>query len=1032
MAGQMLSQMLIFNAGIADQVNKDLVASGNALQLKDCVFSKTGRLVKRGGHTAPTLNGPVTIAGLTDPLALSTRGGAPVLLDGLCRESSVINMLDDATALGGSYSGLGNPVNLGLRSQMKLQCRPKRMLVSGDDVDAAIPSCAYLGGLLGVAFKISATDFRWVIQEADTGAVLFNQTFTGTKPKVVANGSYLVVFYCEGGNLNYLTLQITGSTLTSGSTSAGTIAAIGGAELFDVHAYTSTEVAIAHQDSAAPTTSIRLRLWSVLGGTASSNVIAGTSVTMALAWVGDGVGSTTRRTLTWAGSGAGVRVAHYGPTLTLITAAALDATITANVRNLTGATLSTGNADIVVLVEISAASLNNHRVDAIVDKTASGGTLATSTWIRGVGLRSKTFFPVDQNAARKCAVLLSYESDATADVQQSTYFLASVDVSSSATISTVIINKAPQATLLPRSGAGHSEVVNQIVQPVAIDAGARKFALAIPRRARIEQEGTTLTTERTVEAVTLDFACAETGNPKEVGPWLLVPGGQLRAFDGRDYHEWPFDLRPEAPTITSSSTGSGVLTPGDVRAYRVVYSVTDNAGRVHRSAPSTQVSGTVGVGHNALLVTIPTLRLTSYDNAILKIVTIEVYATEANAGAAGLLFQLVKQLDNDLTLDSTAFVDISTNAMQNEGTLLYCGDSSAGSELENLAPPGLLDVTLWKNRIAGISCEKPTELWLSKNITINTAPGFSESLVVDCPEEMTALAVIDDQLILFSATSVYRLIEEPPDDTGAGALPRPQKVGDVGTTYPRMIATWDGVWFQSGRRLLRVSRGAQVEFGIADAAEDIPRTKTPCCAVFMPERSQLRWYYAEGDYVIFDTKRNVWSTAALATTIAVKTACNFAGNALLLVNTSATSTPAWKLWRESDSVYTDPNGAGGTTDVIPQIMGPFLSAQSKLGMIRVHEIQPLGERLATHILRLEDFLNFNRTTAVQTVNKTMSADFEAKHKPKYRRCQSYAFRLSERPTVAGAGTAGAEFTGVLIRYSIESNKSHRGNAAEMT
>lgn len=1031
MAGQMLSQMLIFNAGIADQINKDLVASGNALQLKDCVFSKTGRLVKRGGHTAPTLNGPVTIAGLTDPLSLATRGGAPVLLDGLCRESSVINMLDDATALGGSYSGVGNPVDLGLRSHMKLQARPKRMLVSGDDVDAAIPSCAYLGGLLGVAFKISATTFRYVIQEADTGAVLFNQTFTGTKPKVVANGSYLVVFYVDAGNLDYLTLQITGSTLTSGSTSAGTIAAIGGAELYDVHAYTSNEVAIAYQDSASPTTTIRVRLWSVLGGTASSTAINPVSVTMALAWVGDGVGGTTRRTLVWAGA-SGVVVAHLGPTLVTLSNYALDAGITANVRNLTGATLSTGNTNIVVLVEISAASLNNYRIDAIVDKTASGGTLSTSTWIRGVGLRSKTFFPVDQNAARKCAVLLSYESEATAAVQQSTYFLGYIDIASTATISTVTINKAPQLTLLPRQGAGHSEVVNQIVQPVAIDAGARKFALVVPRRARIEQEGTTLTTERTIEAVTLDFACAEVGNPKEVGPWLLVPGGQLRAFDGRDYHEWPFDLRPEAPTITSTSTGSGVLTPGDVRAYRVVYSVTDNAGRVHRSAPSTQVSGTVAGGDNALLVTIPTLRLTSYDNAILKIVTIEVYATEANAGAAGLLFQLVKQLDNDLTLDSTAFVDISTNAMQNEGTLLYCGDSSAGSELENLAPPGLLDVTLWKNRIAGISCEKPTELWLSKNLTINTAPGFSESLVVDCPEEMTALAVVDDQLILFSATSVYRLIEEPPDDTGSGTLPRPQKVGDVGTTYPRMVATWDGVWFQSGRRLLRVSRGAQVEFGIADAAEDVVRTKTPCCAVFIPERSQLRWYYTEGDFVIFDTKRNVWSTAALATTIAVKTACNFAGNALLLVNTSATSTPAWKLWRESDSVYTDPNPSGSTTDVIPQIMGPFLSAQSKLGMIRIHEVQPLGERLATHQLRLEHFTNFNRTTAVETVNKTMSADFEAKAKPKYRRCQSYAFRLSERPTVAGAGTAGAEFTGVLIRYSIESNKSHRGNAAAMT
>lgn len=1027
MPNQVLSQMLLFNSGLADQVNKDLVANGYALQLHNAVKDKLGRIVKRSGHTKLTPTGPSALdpANAGNAWQLASRMGAPLLLSGCTTGAHLRQYLADSNSMAGSVDAVAADPDRSLSTGFKLNVRPKRWTVAGDLSDAKNGSCAYAGGLLLATFDTAGGFVRRIVQELESGATIFDEEFVGTKAKAVAVNGYLVMFYVDFfGVLNWVALN--SASPTTATTTSGNFGVTGGSQLYDVHAYSSTSVAIAFQDSAAPTTTVQLRQWGLPGGTTHTSSVA-ISATMAMSWINDRVG-TGYRSLAYAGAN-GVGNAIRTSTLALFATMVLDASATANVRNITGVNVNPSDPSRVrVLWEVSAASSINHRIKMARVEASS----VVTDLLRGCGLRSKIFHaagPYNGVTVGQPVFIASYDSDV-----QPTYFLMWLN----ADLTLTEQQATPQAKLLPLAAGGHTESTNSLCEPASISSVSTpdvEWVFVATKRSRIESEGSTLTVERHLEAFRLDFDAATVGAPKEIGPWMLCPGGNLRAFDGKVHREWLFDLRPEAPTVTSVSTGSGVLTPGDVRSYRAVYAVTDSAGMVHRSAPSVQVSGTVGVGHNALSVAVPTLRITSQStsSAAFQGVTIELYATEANQGAAGLAFQLIRQFSNSLTADTASVVDIATNTQQNSGTVLYSGDSSTGSELDNIAPPGLVDVCAWRNRIVGISAEKPTELWISKNMTINAAPGFSESLVVDCQEEMTAIASLDDQLFLFSASRVYRVIDEPPDDTGSGTLPRPQRIGDVGTTYPRMVAVHEGIWFQSGLRLLRVSRGAQVEYGIGDAAESVVRAGTPVCGIAIPERSQVRWYYADGSFVIYDDKRSEWSTCRLPVTdvssqLVVRSAISYNGNALLLIQHYGFAV----LWLEDDDVYTDPGQSATPVNIVPQIMGVFLSADSKLGQIRIHEVQAFGEVRGSFTLQIDAFINFNRDTPVETVSGTYSVALTAKYKPKYRRCESFAARLSEYAVGVAAPTAGMALTGMLIRYSIESGRSHRGNANAMT
>lgn len=1019
MPNQPGTQTFLFNAGLADQVNDDLVANGSALKLENAVFDKLGRIVKRAGHVQLAPDGVIALSDLANPAMLGSLNGGPVIFDSITQGPGAVAYMPDSGALGAFEADAASST---LDVGTAISPATLKKIAAYQDSSTTDPSCAYLNGILAVSSGVGVRFY-----DATSGACLVDgvETVYGSRIRLFTAGTdYIVALSVTSGSLYCTAFDVSdGSVSLAGSlSSAVALVTMGGDFIYDAYQFSSTEIAVVYRDATNPNTTVRIAQYDFSSGaTATTTATASFSVadsSATIGWLAPGP-AILRRAVAWGGT-SGVYFKWYSSDLSASASAIqLDSSTSANQRNITGFYHGTGDNEVRVLWEVSSASTRTADLIRMATVSSAGTVTLDSTILETLGIRSKVFPATAADGSQQFYFFASRDHSADDSTQDKTLFLVYVS-------SKRLLRKVTKVgVLLQRKSAGRTTVPAWIHAPVALDNTGRKFAYAAAVRSSFDFEGSTLSERKLTEVFSIDFDATDAAQPRQIARCLFTPGATLGMYDGVQWTSYGIELRPVI-TISSVNNGAGVMSEGDVRSYRACFVKRDAFGRVFRSAPSVLKSGTVSAGHDALRVTVSA----EYP---FEDLAVEIYATEFGAGASGILPQLVEVIASPAS--SNTWDDTVTNAAQNSGTVLYVGDGSTGSELENLAPPGATNVVQWRGRIVVASGETRTEIWISKSLTINTLPGFSESLVVDMPEPVTALAVVDDQLIAFSATAVYRLVEEPPDDTGSGSLPRPQRVGDVGTTYPRMILEHEGVWFQSAKRLLRLSRGASVEFGIADAIENTPATKTPCCAVAIPERSQLRWYYTEGDFVVFDTKRNVWSKCALATNCDVKGVVDLAGDAFLLVDASETSTPSLELWLEDDATYTDPTSsvaASGTTNIVPKIQTPFLGVGQ--GTLRIHRIYPIGELLGVMLLRAETFTNGDQDSVVETRNVTLStgSNLEAVMKPATRRCESFSVQFSELAAPASSATAGMALTGVTIEYSIDGRRPHRSSTGTMT
>ncbi len=347
----------------------------------------------------------------------------------------------------------------------------------------------------------------------------------------------------------------------------------------------------------------------------------------------------------------------------------------------------------------------------------------------------------------------------------------------------------------------------------------------------------------------------------EIGHDLLISGGFLWMYDGYLPVEQNFFLFPDNVEVTTA-TGAGSLSAQDYY-YQVTYEWTDNQGNAYRSAPSIPIKQTTTTASSTNTIKVPMLRLTYKTANPVKIV---VYRWSVAQQIYYQITSLTAPTLNDTTADTATITDTFADATILGNNILY----TTGGVVENTGAPASNIFTLFDTRFWLVDAEDQNLLWFSKQVIEATPVEMSDlftffvaptTAAQGSTGPITALAPLDDKLIVFKKNAIYYINGTGPDNTGSSnQYSQPIFVtSTVGCDNPKSIVFMpDGLMFQSqkgiwllGRDLSTVYIGAGVEAFNSSVVQS---------AVNVPETNQVRFTLDTGQTLMYDYFYKQWGT----------------------------------------------------------------------------------------------------------------------------------------------------------------------------
>lgn len=349
--------------------------------------------------------------------------------------------------------------------------------------------------------------------------------------------------------------------------------------------------------------------------------------------------------------------------------------------------------------------------------------------------------------------------------------------------------------------------------------------------------------------LTLKFGSSNISPYKRLGDSLYMGGGVPRNYDGSSSSsEAGFYLFPEQPTL--AQVAGGALTATGVYQYQVLYVWIDGRGQRHESAPSSPISITLTAGNTRVNLTVPTLRLHEKPAAagVVSNVFIEVYRT-VNAGAT--FFRLpIATTFNDVTVDTIAMVDTFADVVLSALLELY----TTGGALAHVPLPPATLMEVWRNRVFLAGTEFPLELWVSDEFVTGAGIGLSDQNIIAIEAEggrMTALAEMDDRLVIFKEQSIYTLQGLGPARNGEGQYEQPARLSAVvgAVSQAGVTKTPQGLIFKSlrGFYLLPIGGGLPIRLRGVETFESLTVTS----GIVMDDLEQVRFMTSAGTTLVY-------------------------------------------------------------------------------------------------------------------------------------------------------------------------------------
>jgi hypothetical protein len=573
----------------------------------------------------------------------------------------------------------------------------------------------------------------------------------------------------------------------------------------------------------------------------------------------------------------------------------------------------------------------------------TGSVLSTITSVRSVGLASKAFIMQDS-----IYFLAAYSSPF-----QPTYFLVNGTLSTEA--SPIVVGK-----LAYENGGGYltlnlpSVTVNDLSASIAYLYKDLVEALAVTPNTQQTTTGGVYS-QTGINIATFVFSTSNI-TTCEIASNLQLSGGFLWNYDGYLPVENNFFLYPDSVELAATTGGSMAA---QQYYYSVTYEWTDNQGNTYRSAPSIPVTTTLAGGNDAVVVNIPTLRLTY---KIANVVRIVVYRwSTANQN----YYQVTELTDanfattlNSTTTDSIAYTDTKADASIVGNNLLY----TTGGVVEDVSGPASNVMALFDTRLWLLDAEDTNLLWYSKQVIESTPIEMSDLFTYyvapttgaqGSTGSITALAPMDDKLIIFKPNAIYYINGTGPDNTGSNSQYPSTAVfiaSSVGCTNPASIVlTPMGLMFQSDKGIWLLGRDLSTTY--IGAPVEAYNSQTVTSAEVIPETNQVRFALNSNNMLMYDYYYQQWGT--------FNTPQSLSGTLYNSLHTLLLS--SGQVYQETPGFYID-----GNTPVTMSFQTAWMQLTGLQGFARAYEVYLLGTYLSPHKLTIQVCYDYNSNPLQQT------------------------------------------------------------------
>jgi len=477
---------------------------------------------------------------------------------------------------------------------------------------------------------------------------------------------------------------------------------------------------------------------------------------------------------------------------------------------------------------------------------------------------------------------------------------------------------------------------------------------------------------------------------------LLIGGGLLKSYAGHKVFENGFLRRPQISNVITGGTGTISGATGRMESgtyyYRAVYEYIDEAGNLHRSAPSDPIATTIGGSVTDAYRTIKVYNLV-HSLRHTENVRIVLYRTLLNQTTS---FRVEDQ-QNDFDALETTFHDIhrdvdlfdSTNQEAAHEMLYTTGESPAGSA------GSITDIIVHKNRI--VLAQSNDRVIVTKP-TVRTvacepfpASSFTFSEVEGGTQQIHGIESNGDHLIIFSKSSLFALSGEGPDANGGSSrfseprlLTRGQGAVE-GTIHENTPA---GIIYQSPRGLYLLNRelgvdyiGAPVEdFGVYRAIGSVTNDERHEAYIVLGARlDESAVYTGYSTVLVFNYFFGAWTQYTYD-----KAYVNYNSPGVVLHNGdiyfgrmryvsssgrsntyNQDSTKKSGVWKEDTSSYWDQlYGSSPTYSKFSTIIeSPYIHTNNLQGAQRVYKVQFLGEYLGDHDVTVAIKVDYDDTSS---------------------------------------------------------------------
>lgn len=477
-------------------------------------------------------------------------------------------------------------------------------------------------------------------------------------------------------------------------------------------------------------------------------------------------------------------------------------------------------------------------------------------------------------------------------------------------------------------------------------------------------------------AVYLNFISANNYQSREVGNSLFLTGGFLSMYDGTRIVEHNFHIYPELKTtdFTASNVG-GTIQDGHDYSYSLTYEWMDAFGQLHISTPSSGVTVNVpangGANTSKVTIVIPTLRVTSKGDTLgawgssPSPVMIGVYRTQKDPGLNAIYYKVFDEsviLFNNTQVDTVTFIDKARDTTISANLELY----TVGGVVQNGAAPASSLVATYKSRLLSLCSESKCNFWFSEQVVPGTPVTFSPLLTwnVDLAGgDVTALAQLDDKLIIWKANTIFWMVGDGPANTGAlNDFTNPQQLPtDTGCTNPRSVCLFPGgIIYQSNNGWYLLDRSLSVKYIGADV--EAYNSKTVTATLLVPGTTQIRVLLSDGtsqaNWLIYDFFLDQWH---FWNGLSAPVGATIFESAMTWANSSGL------VQKETPGTFTD-NG----TSITMKIITSWLQFGGIQGFKRMKEMEILGTYKSNHTLNVQVAYDFN-STPTQTTTFAVTA-----------------------------------------------------------